>query len=103
VADESKVTLGERIYRAGNAESGVPACMSCHGPAGEGNPLAGYPALAGQHSMYTNKMLTGFRAGENYGEDDMPSGIMNGSASELNDEEIEAVASYIQGLYLDTE
>jgi cytochrome c553 len=103
VADESKVILGERIFRAGNAESGVPACMSCHGPAGEGNPPAGYPALAGQHSMYTNKMLTGFLAGENYGEDDTPSGIMNGAASELSVEESEAVASYIQGLYLDTE
>ena len=103
VADEAKVLLGERVYRAGNAETGVPACMSCHGPAGEGNPLAGYPALAGQHSMYTNKMLLGFRAGENYGEADAPSAIMNGSASELSDEEIEAVASYIQGLFLDTE
>jgi len=103
VADESKVVLGQRVYRAGNAESGVPACMSCHGPAGEGNPLAGYPALAGQHSVYTSKMLNGFRAGENYGEDDAPSHIMNGSASELSNEEIEAVASYIQGLYLDTE
>jgi len=103
VADQSKVVLGELIYRAGNAESGVPACMACHGPAGEGNPLAGYPALAGQHSVYTAKMLTGFRAGENWGEDDAPSHIMNGSATELSDEEIEAVASYIQGLYLDTE
>jgi len=100
VADESEVTLGERIYRAGNAESGVPACMSCHGPAGEGNPLAGYPALAGQHAVYTRKMVTGFRAGENWGEGDAPSLIMNGSAGELTDEEIEAVASYIQGLYL---
>ncbi len=101
VADELQVTLGERIYRAGNAESGVPACMSCHGPTGEGNAPAGYPALAGQHSVYSSKMLTGFRAGENYGEDDASSQIMNGSASELSDEEIAAVASYIQGLYLD--
>lgn len=103
VADELQVTLGERIYRAGNAESGVPACMSCHGPTGEGNAPAGYPALAGQHSAYSSKMLTAFRAGENYGIDDTASGIMNGSASELSDEEIAAVASYIQGLYLDTE
>lgn len=100
VADQSLVTLGERIYRAGNAESGVPACMACHGPAGEGNPLAGYPALAGQHAVYTAKMLTKFRSGENYGEKDAPSQIMNGSASELTDEEIQAVSSYIQGLYL---
>ena len=103
VADQSQVMLGERIYRAGNAESGVPACMSCHGPAGEGNAPAGYPALAGQHSVYSSKMLTAFRTGENYGDDDTPSGIMNGSASALSDEEIAAVASYIQGLYLDTE
>ncbi|MEE4293904.1 MAG: c-type cytochrome [Xanthomonadales bacterium] len=100
VADPLKVELGERIYRAGNAESGVPACMACHGPAGEGNPLAGYPVLAGQHSVYTAKMLKGFRAGENWGEKDAQSQIMNGSAAHLTDEEIEAVASYIEGLHL---
>ena len=103
VADESKVELGERIYRAGNAESGVPACMACHGPAGEGNPLSGYPALAGQHSVYTAKALTRFRAGENWGEQDAPSQIMNGSAAALTDEEIEAVASYLQGLHFAAE
>ena len=99
VADDAMVELGERIFRAGNAETGVPACMSCHGPAGEGNPLAGYPALAGQHSVYTSKMLKGFRAGDNWGEDDALSHVMNGAAAELSDEEIAAVASYIQGLY----
>ncbi|MBT8063440.1 MAG: cytochrome c4 [Xanthomonadales bacterium] len=103
VADESKVPLGERIYRAGNADSGVPACMACHGPAGEGNPLAGYPALAGQHAVYTAKMLKGFRAGENWGEDDASSAVMNGSAAELTDEEIDAVSSYLQGLYFNAE
>lgn len=103
VADKSLVPLGERIYRAGNADSGVPACMSCHGPAGEGNPLSGYPALAGQHSMYTASMLNRFRDGENWGEGDAQSQIMNGAASDLTDEEITAVASYIQGLYLETE
>jgi cytochrome c553 len=103
VADKPLVTLGERIYRAGNADSGVPACMSCHGPAGEGNPPAGYPALAGQHAVYTSKMLTRFRAGENWGDGDASSQIMNGSSAQLSDEEIEAVASYIQGLHLNTE
>jgi cytochrome c553 len=103
VADESKVAVGERIFRAGNAETGVPACMSCHGPAGEGNPLAGYPVLAGQHALYTANMLTRFRQGEHWGDGDAPSKIMDGSASGLTDEEIEAVASYIQGLYRKTE
>lgn len=103
VANEPQVELGQRIFRAGNAETGVPACMSCHGPAGEGNPPAGYPALAGQHAMYTAKMLTQYRDGQNWGEADVASHIMNGAAEELSDEEIEAVASYIQGLYLATE
>ncbi|MBT8046900.1 MAG: cytochrome c4 [Xanthomonadales bacterium] len=100
VADDTQVQLGERIYRAGNADSGVPACMACHGPAGEGNPVAGYPALAGQHAVYTSNMLTRYRSGENWGEKDANSKIMNGSAAEMTDEEIQAVASYIQGLYL---
>lgn len=99
VAEQPLAKQGQRIYRAGNAETGVPACMACHGPAGEGNPLAGYPALAGQHSVYTAKMLTRFRSGENWGEDDSPSHVMNGVAKHLSDEEINAVASYIQGLY----
>jgi len=99
VADESRVALGEQIFRAGNAESGVPACMACHGPAGEGNPLAGYPALAGQQAVYTANMLNRFRAGENWGEEDAASQVMNGAAAELTDDEIDAVASYIQGLY----
>ena len=103
VADESKIALGERTYRAGNEKSGVPACMSYHGPAGEGNPLSGYPALAGQHSVYTANMLNRFRTGENWGEGDAASAVMNGSAAELTDDEIEAVASYIQGLYLNTQ
>ncbi|MFC1795554.1 c-type cytochrome [Pseudomonadota bacterium] len=103
VAEESVAALGQRIYKAGNADSGVPACMSCHGPAGEGNPLSGYPALAGQHSVYTSKMLNGFRAGDNWGEKDAPSQIMNGAAAELTDAEITAVSSFIQGLYLKTE
>jgi len=103
VAEESVAALGQRIYKAGNADSGVPACMSCHGPAGEGNPLSGYPALAGQHSVYTSKMLNGFRAGDNWGEEDAPSQIMNGAAAELTDAEITAVSSFIQGLYLKSE
>ncbi|NNK37368.1 MAG: cytochrome c4, partial [Xanthomonadales bacterium] len=58
---------------------------------------------AGQHAVYTAKMLKGFRAGENWGEDDASSAVMNGSAAELTDEEIDAVSSYLQGLYFNAE
>jgi cytochrome c553 len=48
-------------------------------------------------------MLTRFRSGENWGEGDASSQVMNGVAAELTDAEIVAVASYIQGLYLKSE
>lgn len=101
VAEESEVFEGERLWRAGNEKTGIPACMACHGPAGEGNPLVPYPALAGQHAVYTASMLKRFRDGENWGEKDAPSHVMNGVAVELTDDEIQALSSYIQGLYLD--
>jgi cytochrome c553 len=99
VADEATVEAGERLYRAGNSETGVPACMACHGPAGKGNPLAGYPVLAGQHAVYSANILKRFRSGENWGEKDAPSHVMNGVAARLTDAEIQAVASYIEGLH----
>lgn len=99
VADPALVTEGERIYRAGIQKTGVPACMACHGPAGEGNPLAGYPSLAGQHATYTAKMLGGFRSGTTWGIEDGPSQVMVGVATLMTEPQIEAVASYIQGLY----
>ena len=99
LTNEALRAKGELLYRGGNAETDIAACMSCHGPAGEGNPLAGYPSLAGQHSVYSEKMLTGFRTGTTWGADDESSTIMTDVASRLTDEEIKAVASYIQGLH----
>ena len=99
LTDEALRANGELLYRGGNAETDIPACMSCHGPAGEGNPLAGYPSLAGQHAVYSEKMLTGFRAGTTWGADDSSSQIMADVAKRLTDAEIKAVASYIQGLH----
>ena len=99
LADETLLASGQMLYRSGNEKTGIPACMSCHGPVGEGNPLSGYPALAGQHSVYTAKMLTGFREGVVWGDEDASSAVMTGVANRLTDPEIKAVASYIQGLY----
>jgi cytochrome c553 len=99
LADDATRAIGERLYRSGNSATDVPACMACHGPAGEGNPLARYPALAGQHSVYTEKMLNGFRSGTTWGEDDESSKIMADVSFRLTDKEIKAVAAYIQGLH----
>jgi len=99
LTDDALRSNGERLYRAGNPETNIPACMSCHGPVGEGNPLSGYPSLAGQHTVYSEKMLKGFRSGQQWGEDDANSQIMNQVTLRLTDDEITAVASYIQGLH----
>ena len=98
LADEALLASGETLFRAGNAEKDIPAYMSCHGPVGKGNPLSGYPSLAGQHSVYSEKMLKGFRSGTMWGEDDANSKIMTDVANRLTDAEIAAVSSYIQGL-----
>jgi cytochrome c553 len=63
-ADPALVEQGERLYRGGNIDKGVSACMACHGPSGRGNPGAGYPILAGQHAAYTANQLMAYRAGE---------------------------------------
>lgn len=99
LADEALLKAGESLYRAGIADKDIPACMSCHGPAGEGNPLAGYPSLAGQHAVYSEKMLKGFRAGSTWGDEDTSSKIMVDVTNRLTDAEIQAVSSYIQGLH----
>jgi cytochrome c553 len=94
-ADAELVKKGEKLYRAGNPETGVPACSGCHGPAGLGSNLAKFPRISGQFSEYTAQTLTHFRATERAND---PNGMMRGVAANLTDEEIAAVAAYIEGL-----
>lgn len=94
-ADPALVDLGEQLYRGGNKTTGVAACMACHGPNGAGNPQANFPALSGQHALYTANQLKAFRAGERSND---AGAMMRNIAAKMTDEEIEAVASYIQGL-----
>lgn len=97
VADETLIEQGQAVYHGGNQDSGVPSCMACHGPVGNGIPGAGYPMLRAQHATHTADRLRRYRAGE-ANKDDPYSKIMVGVAENLIDEEIEAVSSYIEGL-----
>ena len=96
-ADPELVELGEKIYRSGNAESGVAPCMGCHGPSGAGNPGANYPALHGQHAKYVEIQMHGFAEGKRVNENSLK--MMQILASRMTNREIRAVASYIQGLH----
>jgi cytochrome c553 len=94
-ADPALVTAGERLYRGGNQDKGISACIACHGPRGLGNPPAVYPVIAGQHANYTAASLLAYAAKERKSD---PSQMMRNIAALLSLEEIQAVASYLQGL-----
>jgi len=87
-------SLGEKIYRAGIQANNVPACAACHGPSGDGLPVK-YPRLGGQHSEYVLNQLRQFRLGTRANDE---AKVMRTIAAKLTDQEMEAVADYIQGL-----
>lgn len=93
-AKKDVVALGQKIYRGGNAATGVPACSGCHGPNGSGIP-AQYPRIGGQFSDYTAAQLKAFRAAERAND---PSQMMRAVAARMTDQEIAAVAEYVSGL-----
>jgi cytochrome c553 len=96
VADADSVSRGEALYRGGNTTTGVSACMACHGPTGRGNPAAKYPALQGQHAVYTAKQLNDYASGART--TDGKTRIMRDIAGRLSKEDIAALSSYVQGL-----
>ena len=87
-------SLGEKIYRGGLSDKGVPACASCHGPSGHGIPDV-YPRLNGQHSDYSLSQLNLFRLEKRANDDGM---MMRTIAQKLTEKEMQAVSDYIQGL-----
>jgi cytochrome c553 len=94
VADIATFKKGERLYRGGSAKFGIAACMSCHGPSGHGIPPR-FPRVSGQHSAYTQKQLTAFKAGDRTNDGD----IMARIAFKLSAAEIKAVSEYMAGLH----
>jgi len=96
VANADLIDRGEALYRGGDLEDKSAACLACHGPTGRGNPAASYPALQGQHAVYTAKQLRDYKAGARTS--DGKTSQMRDIAARLDDEDIEALASYVQGL-----
>jgi len=91
--------IGERLYRGGAPERGIPACLACHGPSGAGNPGPAYPRIGGQQSDYTARRLGEYKAGVTSERDPALFHVMAQVASKLTDEEISALSSYVQGLH----
>jgi cbb3-type cytochrome c oxidase subunit III len=98
VADEKLVERGQALYRGGDAQLGVPACMACHGPDGRGMAGTGFPQLSSQWTDYVAAKLKDWKNGTSWGED-ANAKIMPAIAQKLSESDINALASYIEGLH----
>lgn len=92
--DEKLVAEGQKLWRMGDFDKGIPACAGCHGAAGAGLP-AQYPRLAGQYAEYTETQLKSFRNDERTND---PEKMMRTVAAKLSDRQMKAVAEYAAGL-----
>ena len=84
-ADAAK---GATLYADGDAARGLPACVTCHGAAGN-STIASNPKLAGQHEAYIYKQLVNFTT------PDRNQAIMTTYGKMLTDDEKKNIAAYL--------
>ena len=84
-ADANK---GATLYTDGDAARGLPACVSCHGAAGN-STITVNPKLAGQHENYLYKQLVDFTTPQR----NQP--VMSTYAKMLSDADKKNVAAYL--------
>ncbi len=84
-ADPAK---GATLYDSGDAARGLPACVSCHGAAGN-STIAANPKLAGQIGAYTHKQLVDFTT------PNRNNPIMTPYSKMLTDEDKRNVSAYL--------
>ena len=82
------VAKGKELFDKGLLERGIPACATCHGANGEG--IADFPRLAGQHAKYVAKQLTYIQTLTR------AAPVMHGIVKDLTADEMQAVAAYVQ-------
>jgi cytochrome c553 len=90
------LTRGEALYRGGDFDKHISACIACHGPRGSGNAQAGFPALSGQQASYTLLQLQLFK--QHLRHNDL-NNIMQDIAGRMDNDDMTAVAYYLQGLH----
>ncbi|HEY7944534.1 MAG: c-type cytochrome [Burkholderiales bacterium] len=98
--DAELAAAGQKLFRGGDAATGVPACAACHSPDGAGIPSR-YPRIGGQYADYTLAQLRAFKAGERGADKegkDVNGNIMTQIAGRMSEHEIASVAQYAAGL-----
>ena len=93
---ENVIAIAEPLYRFGDSDRGIAACISCHGPRGNGASLSGFPKISGQNAQYIQLQLQAFRSSAR--NNDL-NAMMRSAAVKLNDNEIEALSAYVGGLH----
>ena len=93
---ENVIAIAEPLYRFGDSDRGIAACISCHGPRGNGTSLSGFPKISGQNAQYIQLQLQAFRSSAR--NNDL-NAMMRSAAVKLNDNEIEALSAYVGGLH----
>jgi cytochrome c553 len=80
------------LYHEGHRARGIRRCVNCHGADGAGEGDAN-PAIAGQPAAYTAEQLRRWKRSvrRNDARD-----VMGGAVRGMSDEEIEAMAAYIE-------
>lgn len=86
---EKLMAEGSNLYRNGDLGREVSACIACHGPLGEGNEPAAFPAIRSQHADYLIKTLTDFKNGTRTANSE---NMMYMIAKKMTPEEIKAVS-----------
>lgn len=93
-ADAKLLDAGHKVASAGDAATGVPACVSCHGPDGRGQPPV-FPYLAGQHAEYITAQLDAWREGARRNDSGAQ---MSSLAGKLSAADIAALSAYFAQL-----
>ena len=83
---------GEELVMHGNAERGVPACMSCHGPSLSGMEPA-IPSLLGLRATYVSAQLGAWRYGNRTA---IAPDCMQIVASHLTEDDVHVVAAWLE-------
>lgn len=96
VTPKKYLDRGEQIYRGGDFDKHISACIACHGPDGKGNSQAGFPVVSGQHAAYTVLQLQAFKDGTR--RNDLFA-IMRDISKRMDNSDMEAVAHYMSGLH----
>lgn len=94
---EMPVGAAQKLAQQGAWERQIPACASCHGPAGTGVGDA-FPPLAGQPATYLAAQLTAWQNGTRHND---PNDLMGHIAKALTPEEVQGVAQYFAALKLE--